>query len=70
VIIEQTPEGPKKHVFYGDVKMVGQDGQAKTLSPSKKVDDAIQKEQEEIEKFIEAKKERLKQLQIKKLKST
>ena len=62
MIIEQTPEGPKKHVFYGDVKMLGQDGQVKPIAASSadKIDQEIQKEQEAIEQFIQAKKERLK----------
>ena len=74
VIIEQTPEGQKKHVFYGDVKMLGQDGQVKAIAGSdgatEKIDQEIQKEQEAIEQFIRAKKERLKQLQKEKLQTT
>ena len=60
VIIEETSEGQKKHVFYGDVKMVGKDGKSKSISSS--IDQEIQKEQEEIEKFIQAKQQRLKEL--------
>jgi len=60
-------------VFYGEVKVLGQDGDQKLVSvgdnktkedEEKKLEEQIQKEQEELLKFIEAKKQRLKQLQM------
>jgi len=60
-------------VFYGEVKVLGQDGDQKLVSvgdnktkedEEKQLEEQIQKEQEELLKFIEAKKQRLKQLQM------